>query len=75
MQPVDLAGVRLFSGYSGWAPEQLEAEVDEGAWFVLDAVASDVFCVEADRLWHDVLRRQGGELSLLAAYPPQPSSN
>ena len=74
-QPVDLAGVRLFSGYSGWAPDQLEAEVAEGAWFVLDALPADVFCADAERLWHDVLRRQGGELSLLAAYPPQPSSN
>ncbi len=59
-QPVALSGARLFSGYSGWAPDQLEAELAEGAWFVLDAVAVDVFCVDAERLWHDVMRRQGG---------------
>ncbi len=74
-QSVDLVGARLFSGYSGWAPDQLEAELTEGAWFVLDAVESDVFCVDADRLWHDVMRRQGGELSLLATFPPHPSLN
>ena len=27
----------LLSGYSGWAPDQLEAELGEGAWFVLAA--------------------------------------
>jgi putative transcriptional regulator len=74
-QPVALDGARLFSGYSGWAPDQLEAELAEGAWFVLDALASDVFCVEAERLWHDVMRRQGGELSLLATFPSHPSHN
>ena len=74
-QPVALGGARLYSGYSGWAPDQLEAELAEGAWFVLDAAAADVFCVDAPRLWHDVMRRQGGELSLLAAYPSHPSLN
>lgn len=74
-QPVELGGVRLFSGYAGWASDQLEAELAEGAWFVLDAVAADVFCTDADRLWHDVMRRQGGELSLLATFPSHLSHN
>jgi putative transcriptional regulator len=74
-QPVELDGVRLFSGYSGWAPDQLEAELEERAWFVLEGLAADVFCVDTDRLWHDVMRRQGGELSLLATYPSHPSLN
>jgi putative transcriptional regulator len=74
-QPVELGGARLFSGYSGWAPDQLEGELAEGAWFVLDALAADVFCVDAERLWHDVMRRQGGELSLLATFPSHPSLN
>lgn len=74
-QPVGLSGARLFSGYSGWAPDQLEAELAEGAWFVLDGLAQDVFCADPDVLWHDVMRRQGGTLSLLAAYPSHPSLN
>ncbi len=74
-QPVELDGARLFSGYSGWAPDQLEGELAERAWFVLEAVAADVFCSDTDRLWHDVMRRQGGNLSLLATYPSHPSLN
>ena len=74
-QPVGLDGARLFSGYSGWAPDQLESEVGERAWFVLDALAADVFCSHPDLLWHDVMRRQGGDLSLLATFPSHPSLN
>lgn len=74
-QPVALAGVRLFSGYAGWSDGQLEAELDEDAWFVVDALAADVLCPDAERLWHDVLRRQGGGLSLLAGYPRHPNLN
>ncbi len=74
-QPVVVTGVRLFSGYAGWAPDQLESELAERAWFVLDVVESDVFCIDAERLWHDVMRRQGGSLSLLAAYPKHPTLN
>ena len=74
-QPVAVVGVRMFAGYAGWSPEQLEDELAEGAWIVLDAVASDIFTEAADELWHDVLRRQGGTVAILAAYPPHPSVN
>jgi len=74
-QPVAVAGVRMFAGYAGWSPDQLEEELAEGAWIILDALVADVFTAEADALWHDVLQRQGGSLALLAAYPPHPSVN
>jgi putative transcriptional regulator len=75
LQPVVPTGVRLFSGYAGWSPGQLESELDERAWFVCDAIPDDVFAPDAARLWHDVIRRQGGKLALLATYPSQPSLN
>ena len=74
-QPVAVAGVRMFAGYAGWSPDQLEAELGEGAWIIVDALVTDVFTTEAEDLWHDVLQRQGGKLALLAAYPPHPSVN
>lgn len=58
-QPVPVAGVRMFAGYAGWSPDQLEDELAEGAWIVLDTLASDIFTAAADALWHDVLQRQG----------------
>jgi putative transcriptional regulator len=74
-QPVAVSGVRMFAGYAGWSPDQLEAELGEGAWIIVDALVTDVFTTEAEDLWHDVLQRQGGKLALLAAYPPHPSVN
>ena len=67
--------VRVFAGYAGWTPGQLEAEVEEGAWWVLDALPSDCFAADPERLWSDVLRRQGPPLALAATYPPDPSLN
>lgn len=74
-QPVALEAARLFSGYAGWDAEQLEGEIEEGAWFVLDTVAGDALGPDPERLWHDVLQRQGGKLAMLASYPPSPTVN
>jgi putative transcriptional regulator len=74
-QPVTVDGVRMFAGYAGWSPTQLEGELGEGAWIVVEAFAADVFTASVEALWHDVLQRQGGDVALLAAYPPHPSVN
>lgn len=67
--------VRVFSGYAGWGPGQLEEEIDEGSWMVLHALAPDVRTEHPEGLWHDVLRRQHGPLRMLATYPPSPELN
>jgi putative transcriptional regulator len=71
----ELAGVRFFAGYSGWAPGQLEAELEDGAWLVVDACADDVFADHPDSMWRSVLRRQQGKVSMLANFPAHPSMN
>ncbi len=70
-----LRDVRVFAGYAGWAGGQLEAEIDAGAWFVVDAHPDDVLSPEPDELWRSVLRRQRGRLAMFANYPPNPSMN
>lgn len=67
--------VRIFRGYAGWGSGQLEFEIDEGAWLVLDAEVGDVFSSRPDDLWHEVLRRQPGRLSWLALAPDDLSLN
>jgi putative transcriptional regulator len=67
--------VRVFAGYAGWSPGQLEAEVEEGAWWVLDALPGDCFSTEPEQLWRQVLRRQGMPLALAASYPADPALN
>ncbi|NND76313.1 MAG: hypothetical protein HKN44_15040 [Ilumatobacter sp.] len=67
--------VRVFRGYAGWGPGQLEDEIDAGAWLVLDSEPGDVFCNEPDDLWRAVLRRQSGRLAWLANAPDDLSMN
>jgi len=43
--------VRVFAGYSGWGPEQLEHEMAEGSWIVQPAAAAEVFEVPNEELW------------------------
>lgn len=66
---------RIFIGYAGWSPGQIEAELDEESWIVVPAEPDDVFSDEPDELWSSVLRRQGGPLALLSSMPPDPSLN
>jgi putative transcriptional regulator len=62
--------LRIFSGYAGWGPGQLEGEIDEGAWFVVDADPADAFAATPDELWRTVLRRQPLPLKRYALFPP-----
>ena len=70
-----VAQVRVFAGYAGWGAGQLEAEVEEGAWWVLDALPADAFSADPDALWAAVLRRQGPPIAFAAGYPADPTLN
>jgi putative transcriptional regulator len=61
-------------GYAGWSAGQLEDELDEPSWIVAGAQVEDVFDARAD-LWASVLRRKGGQFTLLATMPEDPSLN
>jgi putative transcriptional regulator len=66
---------RVYVGYAGWGPGQLDGELEEGSWIVEPALAEDVFTSDPDGLWSNVLRRKGGPFSVLASMPPDPSLN
>ncbi len=48
---------RVYLGYSGWLPGQLEAEVMEGGWYVTDAAPKEVFSKDPSKLWKELLAR------------------
>ncbi len=66
---------RVFAGYSGWGPGQLEAELEEESWIVEPADGVDLFPGTDDDLFASVLRRKGGTYRVLALMPEDPSTN
>ncbi len=78
--PVELvagayAGLRIFAGYAGWAPGQLESELARDAWFVAPARHDDIFGVDQTDLWQRVLRRQGPDVAVYSTWTDDPETN
>ncbi|MFC4036364.1 YqgE/AlgH family protein [Streptomyces polygonati] len=71
----ELGSLRIFAGYAGWGPGQLEQELVAGAWYLVDSEPGDLSAPDPERLWRSVLRRQLGKLAMLATYPDDPSLN
>ena len=71
----EIVRARVFAGYAGWGPGQLEAEMDVDSWIVDPARGEDVFTDAPDLLWSKVLRRKGPEYRLLSRMPYDPSMN
>ena len=68
--------VKLFAGYAGWSPGQLESEIKSRAWLTFPASVELVFETPADQLWPKILRKKGGwKNRLLAQMPEDPSLN
>jgi putative transcriptional regulator len=71
----EVAGLRIFAGYAGWSPGQLEGEVESGSWFVVEAEGRDAFTDAPAALWQRVLRRQRDHLAFVATFPEDPEMN
>jgi putative transcriptional regulator len=57
----DYANVKLFAGFSGWGPNQLESELATGSWFVSD-ITSEQVLGDSDNLWKHLLYRVGHQM-------------
>ena len=66
---------RVFAGYSGWGPGQLEDELAEDAWLLTPATEADVFTDEPNRLWERVVARLGPAYAMLRTMPADPELN
>lgn len=64
--------LRVYEGFSGWGPGQLEAELEQGSWFVVDAPHELLFG-DTEGLWHALIRSIGHEI-LTSVVPHLPSS-
>jgi len=67
--------IRFYAGYAGWAPGQLEDELDSNAWVVIPASAGIVFAPRPEESWRNALRKKGGIYWVVAETGSKPSLN
>lgn len=72
---VECSALRLFAGYSGWGPAQLEGEIAAGHWFVVDGQPGDAFDTDPKTLWRRVLERDPQHRAWVRNFPDDPSLN
>jgi putative transcriptional regulator len=49
--------VRAYAGYAGWAPGQLQNEIQRGGWYVIKADADTIFAADVSRVWPDLIEK------------------
>ena len=67
--------LKLFMGYSGWGPGQLEKEIEEGTWLIADASDSLLFDTAAHDVWKKAIEMLGKKYAYLAHMPTDPQLN
>lgn len=66
---------RVFAGYAGWGPGQLEAELEESSWLIEPGRPDDVFAPHDHDLWRRAVRRKGADFATLSLMPFDPTLN
>jgi putative transcriptional regulator len=67
--------IRFFLGYSGWSFEQLEDEIKEHSWIVLENKRANIFKINDATSWKSKLLEMGGKYVLWANSPEDPNLN
>jgi putative transcriptional regulator len=67
--------LKMFAGYAGWSPGQLEDEMKRKAWLTHPASLELVFETSSDQLWQMILRKKGWQYRLLSQMPEDLSLN
>lgn len=67
--------VKIFAGYAGWSPGQLDAEMKRGTWLTHPASLDLVFNLEPEKLWPAILKEKSWQYRLLADGPDDPAWN
>lgn len=54
---------RLFAGFAGWAPGQLESEMRRDGWYMLPASAELLFRADTAGMWEELVRKARGRVA------------
>jgi len=67
--------LRIFAGYSGWSPGQLEEEMDRDSWLVHPATVDLVLNTDPAELWKKVISEMGPQYRIMSDAPDDLSRN
>jgi len=67
--------MKVFAGYAGWSPGQLDEELGRDTWLVHPASIDLVFDPDPERLWQSIIKKKGWKYRLLAEGPEDLSWN
>lgn len=67
--------LKIFAGYAGWSPGQLEDEMKGNTWVTHPGSTDLIFHSKPEELWQHILRHKGWKYRLLAEGPEDPSLN
>jgi len=67
--------LKVFAGYAGWSPGQLDDEMTRDTWMTHPASLELIFHSEPEALWQLILREKGWKYRLIAEAPEDPSWN
>ncbi len=75
IEPEWHGGLRAFVGYAGWSQGQLESEIAQKAWLVLQPVREIIEMENPETAWRSIMRSSGPMMKLLAEAPDDPELN
>jgi putative transcriptional regulator len=67
--------IRFYLGFSSWAPKQLDNEMLEKSWVVLNAKTSIVFESSPGHMWGEIMKSFGRDYAIWANFPTDPIMN
>jgi len=71
-----IESIRFFIGYSGWEKGQLDNEIKEKSWIVLNNITLDqILNTDNENIWTEIMTSLGGKFKLMAQFPINPANN
>jgi putative transcriptional regulator len=63
--------VKMFAGYAGWSPGQLEMEMKRRSWLTFPASLKLIFDAPPEQLWQEIVKSKGGWKNKLLSQMPE----
>ena len=64
-RPNPTEGLRIYVGYAGWGPGQLQREISRGDWLMVPATSETVFDDDPEKIWPKLIKRAGTQKTQL----------